>query len=221
MRIVAVADTHLYEHDLGVLPAGDILVHAGDMLRHGGLDELQVFVEWLHSQPHSTKIVVAGNHDWCLQRERVEAETLLGPEVHYLEDSGATIHGLRWWGSPWQPEYRQWAFNLPRGRPLSEKWALIPDSVDILVTHAPPAGLGDRSPIDGRTGCEDLRRRVEELGPRLHIFGHIHQGGGLWQIGKTTSVNVTTWECDRGATVIDVAPKTGVVQPVEVPPAGD
>ena len=45
--------------------------------------------------------------------------------------------------------------------------------------------------------------------------------GGLWQIGKTTSANVTTWECDRGATVIDVGSKTGVVQPVEVPPAGE
>ena len=64
---------------------------------------------------------------------------MLGAGVHYLEDSGVEIAGTRWWGSPWQPEFNSWAFNLPRGEPLSEKWALIPDDVDVLVTHSPPA----------------------------------------------------------------------------------
>src|SRR5437868_2684228 len=113
MRIVAVADTHLFHSDLGELPSGDVLVHAGDLLRAGTLDELRVAAGWLQAQPHTHKVVVAGNHDWCFAREPERAREVLGPSVIYLEDSGATIAGVRYWGSPWQPEYNDWAFNLP------------------------------------------------------------------------------------------------------------
>ncbi len=41
----------------------------------------------------------------------------------YLEDSAVRSLG-DWsiWGSPWQPEFCDWAFNLDRGAPLREKW---------------------------------------------------------------------------------------------------
>jgi len=218
VRIVALADTHTFEKDLGLIPDGDVLVHAGDMLRGGTLEELAGVAAWLASLPHRHKIIVAGNHDWCFLNERAAAVKMLGDAI-YLEDSGHEIDGVRFWGSPWQPAYNDWAYNLPRGAPLAEKWALIPTNTDVLVTHAPPEGFGDVGPVPGRLGCSDLRARVLEVKPVLHMFGHIHQDGGIFPHEGISFVNVTTWESERKATVIDLDPATKRVTPVVVPPA--
>ena len=219
MRIVAVADTHLFTGDLTV-PAGDVLVHAGDLCRGGDLDELREAAGWLATLPHAHVVVIAGNHDRAFEAEPGAARALLAevaPRVRYLQDDGVTIDGVRFWGSPWQPAYNDWAFNLPRGEALAARWRLIPDGVDVLVTHGPPAGIGDRSPWAKRGGCADLRARVQQARPRLHLFGHIHTDGGAWTIDGTTFANVTTWECERPATVVDL---DGVVTIVDAPPHG-
>lgn len=228
MRIVAVADTHLF-HDELTVPAGDVFVHAGDMCRGGSLEELAEAARWLRSLPHPTKVVIAGNHDWALaaddEDERRRARALLAEDgVVYLQDEERVVGGLRFWGSPWQPEFNDWAFNLPRGEALAAKWALVPTGVDVLVTHGPPRGIGDRGPgggphaVESRAGCDDLRARVAEVRPRLHLFGHIHQDGGAWPIDDTLFANATTWECERAPTVIDV-PATGPARVVVAPPA--
>ncbi len=218
MRLVCVADTHLYERGLPPLPDGDVLIHAGDMLQHGTMAELQHAAAWLRAQPHAHKLVIAGNHDWCLQRTPGPARALLeGAGVVYLQDSAATLEGLRVWGTPWQPEFFDWAFNLPRGEALAAKWALVPAGIDVLVTHGPPRGYGDRVGR-GHEGCDDLRAALDRIEPALHVFGHIHEDGGLWRCGQTTIANVTTWECTRPATVVDYDPSTRTVTPVAVPP---
>ena len=214
MRIVAVADTHLF-HDELVIPDGDVFIHAGDLCRGGDLDELRIAADWITSLPHRNKVVVAGNHDWAFDRDRAAARALFAT---YLEDSEVTLDGVRFYGSPWQPAFNDWAFNLPRGAALAAKWSLIPTGIDVLVTHSPPDGLGDRSPIGSRAGCADLRARVAEVVPRLHLFGHIHQDGGAWREGATVFANVTTWECERGPTVIDLEHDT--ITLVTVPPSG-
>lgn len=219
MRIVAVADTHTFESDLGTLPEGDVFVHAGDMLRGGTLDELEGVAAWIRALPHAHKVIVAGNHDWCFARERTQALALLG-DAHYLEDSGATIDGVDFWGTPWQPAYNDWAYNLPRGAPLAEKWALIPDGTGVLISHCPPAGFGDRGPVPGRLGCADLRQRSEAVRPALHVFGHIHQDGGAWHHEGMSFANVTTWECERAPSVFDYDPASGEVTFVSIPPSG-
>jgi predicted phosphohydrolase len=216
MRIVAVADTHLFHGDLDV-PDGDVFVHAGDMCRGGDLDELQRNAEWIAGLPHRHKVIVAGNHDWAFVYEPAAAR-LAFASMTYLQDAEATIDGIRFYGSPWQPEFHSWAFNLPRGPALAAVWAKIPQGIDVLVTHSPPAGIGDRAPFGGRTGCADLLARISVLRPRLHLFGHIHQDGGLWERGATVYANVTTWECERAPTVIDID-ATGV-RAVDVPPHG-
>ncbi|HEX3764023.1 MAG TPA: metallophosphatase domain-containing protein [Kofleriaceae bacterium] len=202
MRIVAVADTHLFHQDLAV-PDGDVFVHAGDMCRGGALSELAVAARWIAGLPHRHKVIVAGNHDWAFVRAPAAARAMFAG-AHYLEDSEVTLDGVRFHGSPWQPAFNDWAFNLPRGPALAAVWARIPRGVDVLITHGPPVGIGDCTSVAGRTGCADLLARVEEVAPRLHLFGHIHQDGGVWQRGATTFANVTTWDCERAPTVFDL-----------------
>jgi len=219
MRIVAIADTHTFTDEL-VVPDGDVLIHAGDIGRGGTLDELEPAAAWIAAQPHRHKVIVAGNHDWLFVHDPGRARALFsGPRSHYLEDDEVTIEGLRFYGSPWQPEFNDWAFNLPRGEPLARVWSKIPRGIDVLVTHGPPAGVGDRGGYGPeRAGCEDLRARVIHVAPRVHLFGHIHQDGGAWQLGPTMYINATTWECTRRPTVFEIDAKG--ISLVEVPPHG-
>ena len=105
-------------------------------------------------------------------------------------------------------KHRVWAFGASRGPELAAKWAKIPDHVDVLVTHGPPWGFGDRIEWQGKPrhiGCVDLLSRVLRVSPPVHIFGHIHQDPGQWEEGPMHFFNVTTGDSDRGATVIDLA----------------
>lgn len=214
MRIVAVADTHGYEVDLGALPEGDVLVHAGDLCRRGTLQELATVADWLRALPHRHKIVVAGNHDFCFQGQAAAAVAMLGDECIYLRDSGVALEGVRFWGSPWQPRFFDWAFNLDRGPELAEVWARIPNTTDVLITHGPPRGYGDTTWDGRREGCDDLLVAVERVKPALHFFGHIHEDRGVWQRGASTLVNATTSECTLPPMVVDLDPSTGRVTPV-------
>ena len=216
LRIVAVADTHAFESHIERVPDGDILIHAGDLSRSGALEEFRDAVAWVKSLPHPHKIVIAGNHDWSLVHHREAALELLHG-LTYLEDSGCQIDGVNFWGSPWTPEFCDWAFNLPRGPQLAEKWALIPAETDVLITHGPPHGYGDRVHVQRRCGCDDLLVALDRVRPALHVFGHIHEDGGCWQRGETLIANVTTWGPLRPPTVFDYDPASRTVVPIVVP----
>lgn len=179
MRIVCISDTHNINEALEV-PEGDLLIHAGDATAEGERWEVEKFAEWFNALPHRHKIFVAGNHDWMFQLENRDARALLR-DVHYLEDDCVTVEGLKIHGSPWTPQYKHyvWAYILGRGAPLAEKWAMIPDDVDVLVTHCPPEGILDASGSGERAGCAELLRKVLEIRPRLHVFGHMHPSHGV------------------------------------------
>ncbi|MFN0060039.1 MAG: metallophosphatase domain-containing protein [Planctomycetota bacterium] len=190
LTIVALSDTHGL-HDRITVPPGDILVHAGDLTRRGKLKELRDAARFLRALPHRHKIVIAGNHDFCFEREneRDIAREWMATAATYLEDSSVEVEGLRFYGSPWQPWFGGWAFNLDRGPQLREKWDLIPMQTDVLVTHGPPHGHLDRT-WDGRiVGCEELRIAVERVRPRLHVFGHIHEAYGEDNDAHTRYIN--------------------------------
>ncbi len=193
MRIVSISDTH-ERHEQIALPDGDLLICAGDVTANGNLAALERFARWMQRQPHAHKILIAGNHDWCFEKR--DGRSLLPPDIHYLQDSGMTIGGLKIWGSPWQPRFYDWAFNLDRGPQLAAKWALIPHDTDILITHGPPFGTLDRTPRGDRAGCEALAARLHALRVRLHVFGHIHDGYGVVESEGHISVNASI--CDEG-----------------------
>ena len=190
-RIVAISDTHCM-HDKLDLPEGDVLVHGGDFCGRGSIRQVAEFAEWLAAQPHPHKVVIAGNHDRAIEDDPDLAGQLFdAPGVTYLHDSGATVAGLRFYGSPWQPWFMNWAFNLRRGEPLREKWALIDPEVDVLVTHGPPHGVLDFTTRHEHVGCADLSDAIARVRPRLHIFGHIHEGYGAEERDGTLHVNAS------------------------------
>jgi predicted phosphohydrolase len=178
IRIVVVSDTHS-RHRRIVVPEGDLLIHAGDATMAGTAAELIEFNAWLGTLPHGVKLVCAGNHDWLFEKDPGMARMIM-TNARYVEDRLVTVFGLRIYLSPWQPRFFDWAFNLDRGEPIRAKWDLIPGELDILVTHGPPYGILDVSGLTGEhAGCEELRRAVRRVRPRVHIFGHIHDSYGV------------------------------------------
>lgn len=201
MKIVCISDTHNRKMRHPV-PDGDILIHAGDATLNGTIEELRQFSDWFAVFPHQYKIFVAGNHDWLFQTDNARARRTLGSSIIYLQDEACEIEGLKIWGSPWQPWFMDWAFNLYRGPQLREKWALIPDDTNILITHGPPSRIQDLVPRGEYTGCEDLLVRVRALTRlKLHVFGHIHEGYG--QIEKFGVQFVNAAICDGAYAAIN------------------
>ena len=200
-RIVCLSDTHNCTYEIGV-PDGDILIHSGDATITGTVEEIKLFNRWFSSLPHPHKIFVAGNHDWLFERDSRLAQSLLDDTIIYLQDSSAEIDGIKIYGSPWQPRFFDWAFNLGRGAEVAEKWRLMPDDIDVLVTHGPPYRILDAVPnrlgIEN-AGCEELRSRVERIAAigrlRVHAFGHIHSDYGTHDEFGVRFVNAST--CDE------------------------
>jgi Icc-related predicted phosphoesterase len=178
VRIVCISDTHNQLHRIDV-PDGDVLVHAGDATMMGKVIELVKFNQALKDLPHKVKLFVPGNHDVLLERDRCFANNFI-TEAVVLEDKEYVVDGVKFYGSPWQPEFGvNWAFNKKRGVDLAERWALIPDDVNVLITHSPAELILDVTPEKTHVGCQDLARRIWELWElKVHVFGHIHTGYG-------------------------------------------
>ena len=207
-RFVCISDTHSRTDSLNV-PAGDVLLHAGDFSNIGQEEDVFKFNAFLGSLPHRYKVVIAGNHDISFDTEEY-AKTLWKNFSHkkklnsnklkslisnalYLEDFGCELLGFRIFGSPWQPEFFNWGFNLKRGQLLLDKWNKIPDSTDILMTHGPPIGHGDMCIHGGRAGCVELLATIQKrVKPKVHVFGHIHEGYGQTTDGNTVYINAST-----------------------------
>eukprot|EP00435_Cladocopium_sp_Y103_P011871 s4648_g3.t1 len=172
LRFVCLSDTHGQHRELSSrLPPGDVLLHGGDFSNDGSLEEVMDFAAWLRSLPYRHKVLIAGNHELTFDQsyggDRVKDSTAANSVrsaflksfnsshdgITYLEDEELVICGVRIYGSPWQPEFLDWAFNLPRGA-IREKWKAIPSNVDVLLVHGPPLGRGDALlPSLKRRGC--------------------------------------------------------------------
>ena len=122
-------------------------------------------------------------------REKEMREKMF-PRVHYLRDSGVTIEGVHFFGSPWSPRFFDWAFNADRGLTIKRYWDLIPSYTNVLVTHGPPSDILDWVGTQ-RVGCEELAKAVFRIKPQAHIFGHIHCAAGEKLFNGTQFVNAS------------------------------
>ena len=174
MKLVCISDTH-GKHESVTVPDGDVLVHAGDSTNMGYEFEIERFLRWYGAMPHEHKILIAGNHDWCFENNpTLYANMCASHCVIYLQDQATIIDGVKFYGSPWQPEFCGWAFNLERGPALAGCWAEIPDDTQVLITHGPRWGALDLLYHGERVGCADLAKRIETLTLKAHVFGHVH-----------------------------------------------
>jgi predicted phosphohydrolase len=191
MRIVAISDTHSLHHQVR-LPDGDVLLHTGDVSSHGKEAEVFEFLAWFSAQPHRHKVFIAGNHDFYFERAPHHViDRRIPSNVIYLNDSGVIVEGIKIWGSPVQPWFYDWAFNRQRGADIKEHWDLIPDDVDILMTHGPAFGINDQTTRGEQVGCVDLRATIDKIQPKLFVCGHIHEAYGVLESGKTTFMNAS------------------------------
>ena len=189
LKITAFSDTHML-HQRVEIPDGDLLIFAGDMSVCRKAQDVAGFNDFLKTLPHRHKIVIGGNHDHLLAQSPELSRKLL-PDCTYLQDEAVVIEGVKIYGSPWQPVFNTNAcdaFALPRGVIMREKWQMIPEDTDILITHTPPCGIMDED--EGiSNGCSDLLAAVQRIKPKFHIFGHIHNHNGILTIGETTFMN--------------------------------
>ena len=158
--------------------------------------DIHTFCEWFEAQNYKHKIFIAGNHDRMFENHPLESNTIVNKyDVTYLQDDEHLIDGVKLYGTPWQPEFCNWAFNLPRrGDALMAKWGAIPKDTDILITHGPPQGHLDISGPphnEGNLGCELLRERIDTIQPLIHCFGHIHGSAGYKFDGNTHYFNAS------------------------------
>lgn len=190
VKLVCISDTHGMHSKIGKLPAGDILIHAGDFSSDlpplGEVEDLVFFNRWLEKQPYQHKILIAGNHDFICQEDSAISKKIITHAV-YLQDSGIEVNGLKFWGMPWTPIFMNWAF-MANGKEMKRYTEMIPDDIDVLITHGPPHGIMDQV---GKVhvGSKELLQAVKRVNPKAHIFGHIHEGHGIKSIHRTVFVN--------------------------------
>lgn len=175
MKIVAFSDSHSKHNEL-IIPESDLLICAGDFtyFSKGGHQEIIDFLTWFNNQPSKHKVFIAGNHEILWELKEKEFKLLIPSGIHYLNDSGVEIEGIKIWGSPITPFFHGWAYNRTRGDQIKKHWDLIPDDIDILITHGPAFGILD-TVGDNNVGCEELLKKIEEHPPKIHLFGHIHR----------------------------------------------
>lgn len=198
MRLVCISDTHKKHHEVSI-PEGDVLIFAGDACGGGSEKSFRRFIYWFDSHDISHKIIVAGNHDCCMERFPSRLDLIsemkdLG--IIYLDHSSCEIEGVRFFGSPYTPEFCNWAFNVPRGKRLETLWNEIPNDTEVLITHGPPMNILDVTPGEEHCGCQDLMNRVQNLEHlKFHIFGHIHDAYGVFFSRGQTFINCS--QCDE------------------------
>ena len=191
------------------LPEADVVLHCGDLTKYSQDAEFEDTFTMLRECRAPLKLVIAGNHDLALDSDfadKYEAwsgmpsrkasrgsdawriiEDAKSDGVRYLDEGTHTFdleNGARLsiYTSQWTPVYGMWAFQYNNGHDFS-----IPSGVDVVMTHGPPKNIRDLSAL-GRVhaGCDDLLEAVRKARPRVHCFGHIHEGWGaeLMEWGK-------------------------------------
>lgn len=197
MRIWLFSDPHGKHRELTVPEDIDMAICAGDMGTYKNPNlckkDLHNGLEWFNNLDQiDFKIYVPGNHDTALEAELIHPTQYKWIDI--LNHEYAEFDGIKIFGSPYTPSFGvNWAYNAwsdekheidwswknkntyPMIEPL---WEDIPEDLDILITHGPPHGILDRCADGYRAGCKHLMERINEVKPKIHVFGHIHEDGG-------------------------------------------
>ena len=210
LKFWLISDTH-GQHESLIVPQGiDGIIHSGDggtyKNPHRCKEDMESCLTWLDAIPVKYKLYVPGNHDTALEKELIDLSKY--PTVHVVEHGVIELAGLKIFGSAWTPWFFEWAYNATP--PMLERlWNDIPKDVDIVVTHGPAFGILDQCHDGKKAGCELLLKKLQEVKPRFHICGHIHEEGGKKiKVGRTTFINASvldlTYSMVNNGTIIKV-----------------
>lgn len=213
MKILCISDTHGLHKSISNLPDADVIIHAGDFCNHGTMEESLRALGWFNALPYKHQIIIAGNHDIFMDsghsdvnlsgsESEIRAVLPISEGFHYLNDSGITIDGVKFWGSPVQPRFFNWAFNRDRGPNIQKHWDLIPKDTDVLITHGPAYGLVDVCPhyklrwTNENVGCKNLLDTIKTTQIKAHVCGHIHASYG-YTFSEEGVLHVNASICDE------------------------
>lgn len=209
MNIAAISDLH---GDLSyTTPECDVLVIGGDVAPDfrgqgggfvgGATNQVtwlrDCFAPWLKAQPAKTIIGIAGNHDFAFEK-RPDQVAAVGLPWIYLENSGCTVSGIKFWGIPHVPNLSRWAFHA-EDYILDDLFAAIPADTDVVISHGPPLGILDYTiPRYGsqHAGSQAAIDMLERVRPQLFFCGHIHEGYGKRAYGDTMCYNTSRMTVD-------------------------
>jgi Icc-related predicted phosphoesterase len=192
MKFSCISDTHGIPDKLKI-ESSDFIIHSGDILKKYKLEQVEEFVHWYSNLPAKYKILVAGNHDRFMTREKQTFLDMIKDKIIYLENSGIELEGIKFWGSPsvkWCGPYKH--FTFMDETEAQEIFSQIPPDTDILISHGPPYGILDSdSELDGtyHHGSKALLERILQIKPRYHVFGHVHRNYGQFQNEHTIFIN--------------------------------
>src|ERR1700752_5304604 len=213
MVVDCIADLHGFETEL---PGGDLLILAGDYTAAAKIAQLGKCFSCVKKQPYEKKILTAGNHDGFFEsgfpKSQKEAEDLKDvqhflidqkemteTDFEYLCDSGTEYQGLKIWGTPWTPWFKGVhpkckAFMNSESH-LEKRFNLIPEGLDILISHGPMRHVLDQNMDGYACGSSSLREALERAKPRFMVFGHIHEQGGNQLMFKRSGPNTLCVNC--------------------------
>lgn len=173
MKIWLISDIHAEEQYLKIPENIDMLIVAGDVTNYHtpipNCMEFEYFKKWLINLNIKYKVIIAGNHDYWATQFYYKEELKLN-NIHYLENNLIEIEGIKIYGSPITPTFGNWYFMSDD---TSKYWQDIPEC-DILITHGPPYGIFDVNEYNEHCGDINLLKRLTDLKPKVHCFGHIH-----------------------------------------------
>ncbi len=186
MVLADVADKALWDYlDRRLLEGVELILACGDLPAE--------YLSFLTCFTHAPILYVHGNHDTGYDVNPPEG-------CICAEDTIVTVQGVRVLGLGGSMRYRPGVphmFNeremARRARRLSLK-LLRNRGFDILLSHAPPLGLGDMPDLPHR-GFETFIRLMDRWHPRYVVHGHVHQEYGVMaftrerRYGETTVVN--------------------------------
>lgn len=178
MECTFISDLHGHRPQL---KGGDLLIIAGDLTANNTFQSYIAFDYWLKAQDYRKKIFIAGNHDEGM-KYNTHLDYLLDEKTEYLCDSETEFEGIKIFGSPWSLWFKEvnplCKSFMGTEKRLKEKYKLIPEGIDILVTHGPPLSVLDKNERELHCGSKSLRDHLEIVQPKIHVFGHIHEQGG-------------------------------------------